>query len=148
MQTGLCLDGNDSGAIYALPCDPNARNPYQEWQRSTTERAIFNPKTTRALSADSPHVIGGAYLDLDLQHWTVTNVDGACEMEPLAMVIDEVRPDMWRDFTKTEQSTDGLGYRWKFTVQENKELSVSATWTPASVSSSASTSSRRPHRKN
>lgn len=30
-QTGLCLDGNANGRIYSSICDPNRRNPYQQW---------------------------------------------------------------------------------------------------------------------
>lgn len=128
VQTGFCLDGNEAGAIYTQPCDPARANPYQEWQRSTTERAIFNPKTTRALSADESTVIGGAYLDLDRQHWTATGVDGACEIEPLAMVIDNAEPETSKDLTAVHGSPPRLAGRWQFTVQLGRERTETATW--------------------
>ncbi|MFJ4776477.1 choice-of-anchor P family protein [Streptomyces sp. NPDC088762] len=129
VQTGLCLDGNAEGRIYTMPCDPNQRNPYQEWQSSTVDRrVIFNPKTERFLSADPPQVISGAYLGFDRQRWTITPVDGACTMDPLTMVIDEVLPDKWYDFTPTFGSPDDIGGRWTMSVTEDKTRSESVTW--------------------
>ncbi|MFH9090013.1 RICIN domain-containing protein [Streptomyces sp. NPDC017673] len=30
-ETGLCLDGDAHGNVYTSICDPNRKNPYQQW---------------------------------------------------------------------------------------------------------------------
>ncbi|MFJ2095438.1 RICIN domain-containing protein [Streptomyces sp. NPDC087901] len=30
-QTGLCLDGNADGDVYTSVCDPQKKNPFQQW---------------------------------------------------------------------------------------------------------------------
>ncbi|WP_307795685.1 choice-of-anchor P family protein [Actinacidiphila acididurans] len=131
VQTGLCLDGNDRGDIYTRPCDPAGRNPYQEWRRNTQERAIFNPTTQRALSADDTGAVGGAYLGLDRQHWTVTNVSGPCAIEPLTLVVDKVLPEEWDYIAPLPpaRSPEGLGGHWKWSVQIAQGTTSSATTT-------------------
>lgn len=91
VQTGLCLDGNDAGAIYTEPCHP--QDAYQNWHGSKGKQVIFNEKTERFLSASETGVIGGAYLGFDRQQWTTTATAGVCDIEPLTMVIDHVQDE-------------------------------------------------------
>lgn len=125
MQTGLCLDGNERGDIYTTPCDPAQKNAYQTWGKA--DRAIGSRKTDLVLTATDPdHVIGAGYLGLGRQHWTTTAVAGACDIEPLSMVIEKELPDTWTHVTETEQSPEGLGGPWQVTMQHTTQDSVSA----------------------
>ncbi|MFJ4695297.1 RICIN domain-containing protein [Streptomyces sp. NPDC088766] len=66
-QTGRCLDGNAWGEIYTSVCDPNRKNPYQQWvftysgpqantiRQVATGHCLYLPYSTRdyVFSADT-----------------------------------------------------------------------------------------------